>query len=151
MKSKNIFLMTALMLVVVNLSYCQSAKHFNTKKKIAIGGYDPVSYFDDEPEEGKSAYSASHEGVTYLFVSSVNKNKFEKAPSKYTPEYGGWCAYAMGAKNEKVKIDPETYKIVSGKLYLFYNFYFNNTLDSWNKDEPGLKKKADINWEKIIN
>lgn len=52
---------------------------------------------------------------------------------------------------EKVEIDPETFKLIDGKLYLFYNAYFNNTLKSWNKDEVNLKKKADANWKKFIN
>ena len=54
----------------------------------------------------------------------------------------------MGSTGEKVEIDPETFKIVDGKLNLFYNAYFNNTLKSWNKDENNLKKKADSNWKK---
>jgi hypothetical protein len=57
----------------------------------------------------------------------------------------------MGSNAEKVEINPETFKIMDGKLYLFYNAYFNNTLKSWNKDEVNLKKKSDSNWKKIIN
>jgi hypothetical protein len=56
----------------------------------------------------------------------------------------------MGSSAEKVEVDPETFKIVDGKLHLFYNAYFNNTLKSWNKDEVNLKAKADSNWKKII-
>jgi len=64
-----------------------------------------------------------------------------KNPAGYEPQYGGWCAYAMGANGEKVEIDPGTFKIVDGKLNLYYNAFFNNTLKSWNKDEVNLKKK----------
>ena len=56
----------------------------------------------------------------------------------------------MGDYGKKVEIDPETFKIVDGKLYLFYNAYFNNTLKSWNKDEKNLKAKADKNWSTLI-
>jgi hypothetical protein len=52
----------------------------------------------------------------------------------------------MGASGEKVEIDPETFKIVNGKLYLFYHSWINNTLTRWNKDENNLKTKADNNW-----
>lgn len=118
---------------------------------IAIDGYDPVSYFTkDGPKEGKKSISASYMGVTYLFSSEENKKTFEKAPSHYEPAYGGWCAYAMGDSGEKVKIDPETFKIIEGKIYLFYNFFFNNTLKDWNADEGNLMKKADTNWGKIF-
>ena len=72
-----------------------------------------------------------------------------KDPKKYEPQYGGWCAYAMGASNEKVEIDPETFKIVNGKLYLFFHNFINNTLLKWNKDEANLKALADKNWQAI--
>ena len=57
----------------------------------------------------------------------------------------------MGNDGSKVEIDPETFKIVGGKLYLFYNRFFNNTLKSWNKNEAALKAKADANWQKIFH
>ncbi|OYZ43692.1 MAG: YHS domain protein, partial [Sphingobacteriales bacterium 24-40-4] len=55
------------------------------------------------------------------------------------------------AKGEKVSVDPETYKIVNGKLYLFYNQFFNNTLKDWNKDEVNLMTKANTNWNKFFH
>ena len=89
--------------------------------------------------------------MTYNFASASDKDAFVKNPAGYEPQYGGWCAYAMGATGEKVEVDPETFKIIDGKLYLFYNAYFNNTLKTWNKDETNLKKKADTNWKKAVN
>ena len=68
----------------------------------------------------------------------------------YEPQYGGWCAYAMGTSGEKVKVDPETFKIIDGRLFLFYNAFFNNTLNSWNKDEKNYHTKADQNWKTIL-
>lgn len=124
-------------------------KHYNLKKTIALEGYDPVSYFDSKPQEGKSEHTFSYKGITYLFANANNLGKFKANPEKYEPAYGGWCAYAMGEAGEKVKIDPETYKIIGGKLYLFYNFWGNNTLTDWNKNEGPLKAKADQNWKKI--
>ena len=124
---------------------------FNLEKGLALEGYDPVSYFQGgKPQKGKSSLQAKSEGVTYYFANSANKALFEKAPGKYKPQYGGWCAYAMGANGEKVEVNLETFKIVDGKLYLFYNAFFNNTLTSWNKDEAGLKAKADKNWKKYL-
>lgn len=96
-------------------------KHFNIKKGIAIEGYDPVRYFKGKPEEGDEELTSSYKGITYCFVSPSNLAKFNAAPDRYEPAYGGWCAYAMGEKGEKVKIDPETFKILDGRLYPFYN------------------------------
>lgn len=124
---------------------------FNLENKIALQGYDPVAYFTQKKAvKGKSTFAANYEGVIYYFSSTANKEAFAKNPSNYEPQYGGWCAYAMGSSGEKVEVDPGTFKIIEGKLYLFYNAYFNNTLKSWNKDESNLKKKADVNWTKII-
>jgi YHS domain-containing protein len=125
-------------------------KHFNVKNSIVIEGYDPVSYFEGNPAEGKRELKVTHKGVVYLFSSQANLNKFKASPDRYEPAYGGWCAYAMGATGEKVKIDPETYKILEGKLYLFYNFWGNNTLSDWRKDEKKLKEAADRNWNKLV-
>lgn len=125
---------------------------FNLEKKTAIQGYDPVAYFiQKKAVKGKTTIAATYEGVIYNFSSQANKDSFLKNPSGYEPQYGGWCAYAMGANGEKVEINPETFKIVDGKLNLYYNAFFNNTLKSWNKDEVNLKKKADASWKKLLN
>lgn len=126
-------------------------KQFNlSKSSLAIEGYDPVAYFtQNKAVKGSNTYSLVHEGVTYYFSSDENKRSFAAKPAAYEPQYGGWCAYAMGYSGEKVEVDPETFKVTNGKLYLFYNKYFNNTLKSWNKDEAALKRKADNNWTKI--
>ena len=125
-------------------------KHFNVKKTLALDGYDPVSYFDGKPTEGKEELKLSYQGVVYQFSTPTNLNKFKNKPSLYEPQYGGWCAYAMGESGEKVKVDPETYKVLNGKLYLFYNFWGNNTLEDWNKNEKKLLESGDTNWKKSI-
>ncbi len=126
-------------------------KHYNLESNIAIKGYDPVAYFtQNKAVKGKKEMAVSYQGIVYHFSSEANKEAFKAAPYKYEPEYGGWCAYAMGNSGEKVTIDPETFKLINGKLYLFYNRYFTNTLKDWNKNEPILKKNADINWPKLF-
>ena len=123
-------------------------KHFLVEKGVAISGYDPLSYFTGKPQKGKISYIQN--GITYKFSSTTNLEMFKKNHTKYEPAYGGWCAYAMGAKSEKVKVDPENFKIVNGTLNLFYKNFFSNTLDDWNKDEAKLKKQADVNWAKTF-
>jgi YHS domain-containing protein len=124
---------------------------FNIEKSVAIQGYDPVAYFtQNKTIKGKKDFAVAAEGVTYYFATAENKELFRKDYKKYEPQYGGWCAYAMGATGEKVEIDPETFKIVGGKLYLFYHSWTNNTLTKWNKDEANLKPKADASWTKFF-
>ncbi len=125
-------------------------KEFNIDNGVALHGYDALSYFLGKPIKGNKKFTVVYEEVNYQFVNEQNAETFKKSPAKYEPAYGGWCAYAMGDRGEKVDFDPLTYKIKDGKLYVFYNKFFNNTLDKWNKDEPNLKKKADANWVKIV-
>ena len=151
---KHLFTAVALLLMQVSISHAQEAvlrtKHFNLENKLAIQGYDPVAYFKQNSAVKGSKENATYfQGATYYFSSAANKEEFKKNPTMYEPQYGGWCAYAMGAKGEKVEIDPKTFKVTNGKLYLFYNKYFNNTLPKWNNDENRLHKNADANWEKI--
>jgi len=150
---KQIFLF--LLLVAAFTGNAQTAAErkaqYNLSDGLAIQGYDPVSYFTKgKAEKGKAEWAVAYLGVTYHFASKENKDAFLKNPSGYEPQYGGWCAFAMGDYGKKVKIDPETFKILDGKLYLFYNAFFNNTLKSWNKDEKNLKEKADKNWAAFI-
>lgn len=138
----------------VNSAFAQTAKrvkNFNVEKStLAIEGYDPVSYFTtNKATKGKSNIASVYEGITYRFASEQNRAAFKANPAKYEPQFGGWCAYAMGENGEKVSINPETFKIVNGKLYLFYNKFFNNTLKDWNENENELKQKAEKNWAKF--
>jgi len=135
-------------------SYAQSAlrsKEFNLSKSVAIQGYDPVAYFtQNKAVKGSKDFAAVADGVEYYFANTEDKMAFLKDWKKYEPQYGGWCAYAMGASGEKVEIDPETFKIANGKLFLFYHSWVNNTLNKWNADEANLHAKADANWAKIF-
>ena len=147
-----LFLLLAIPFMSDAQTDAQRAKNFNINSKgIAIEGYDPVAYLANQKAvKGDEAITYTYKGVKYAFASSANREKFKANPAIYEPMYGGWCAYAMGNTGEKVEIDPETFKIINGRVYLFYNFYFNNTLKSWNKNEGPLKQKADSNWQKFI-
>jgi YHS domain-containing protein len=145
---------TLLAKLVLSLVFSAQAQDKNifTVKNIAIDGYDPVAYFKaGKAVEGSSSILSRRGGVIYNFSTTKNKALFDKTPDKYLPVYGGYCAYAMGVDGSKVKIDPETFKIVDDKLYLFYNFVFTNTLPKWNHDESNLKKKADSYWKELTN
>ena len=126
-----------------------------TEDNVAVKGYDVVSYINDnQATQGTKANSADHGGVTYYFVSEANKDAFTKKPEKYLPQYGGWCAYGVGAANQKFPVDPEVFKVVDGKLFLFFNGEAPdgthvNALVPWNEDEANLIKQADANWPTV--
>lgn len=149
---KTFLLFVALLSATAFSQTSKRVKEYNLDNKVAIQGYDPVAYFTQKKAvKGKSNITSTYEGVVYNFSSQANKDLFVKNPASYEPQYGGWCAYAMGDSGEKVEIDPATFKIIDNKLYLFYNAFFNNTLKTWNKDESNLKKKADASWKKFLN
>ena len=124
--------------------------NYNLENGYIADGYDVVAYFSDQTIAGKVTYSTSYNGARYKFINKENLAKFKSKPSEYVPQYGGWCAYAMGTKGKKVRIDAENFEIRDGKLYLFYNSWGNNKLESWLKENPtSLKKEAATNWKKI--
>ena len=109
-----------LIAVASSASFAQSVSkklsEYNLENKVAIQGYDPVSYFKQgKAIKGRKEVLASYDGVVYQFSSVTNKEIFLKSPTSFEPQYGGWCAYAMGSAGEKVEINPETFKIIDGK------------------------------------
>lgn len=136
--------------VIAMLTTVVSAQkpEYNVKKGYVAEGYDVVSYFQGGPLEGDSKYSLTYDGVQFKFANEENMKAFKMEPTRYVPQYGGWCAYAVAENNSKVGINPESYEIRDGKLYLFYNAFFTNTLESWLEAGPEeLRDKADENWE----
>ncbi len=142
---KNILI--TIITLILTTSFFTQPKSVNVNKDgYGANGYDLVSYFDGTPTEGSEELTVTHEGVKYKFSNKKNYNKFQEDPEKYLPEYGGWCAYAIGKSDDEVKVNPEAYIIEDGKLYLFYKNIFINTKKKWNKNEEELHKNADENW-----
>lgn len=154
MKKLTFLLLSLSMLSMGNVSAqltpASRKQAFNLENGLAIQGYDPVAYFtQNKAVKGSANTVFTYKNVTYRFATPANLKTFQDNPDKYEPQYGGWCAYAMGATGEKVEVDPETFKITGGKLFLFYHSFINNTLTKWNKDEQNLHKKADESWKKF--
>jgi YHS domain-containing protein len=115
--------------------------------KTAIKGYDPVAYFrESKPTKGSEDFTVEWKGAEWRFVSAKNREDFQTDPAKYAPQYGGYCAWAV-SQGYTAGIDPDAWKIVEGKLYLNYD---RSVQEKWQKDIPGLIRKADENWPKIL-
>ena len=98
-------LVIVVLILISGISFAQNdakrISQYNLENKLAILGYDPVGYFTQgKAIKGKKEISASYQGVTFKFSSTENKEMFLKNPSKYEPQYGGWCAYAMGSNGK---------------------------------------------------
>ena len=125
----------------------QSEIYSNSSTGIAINGYDPVAYFTKgKPVEGSAANSLKWNGATWHFSSAENKSVFKASPTKFAPQYGGYCAFAV-SYGSTATTAPEAWTIVDNKLYL------NNSLgvrQRWSTDIPGYIKKANKNWPSVL-
>lgn len=123
-------------------------RNFNTDNGLAMREFDPVSYFNSSrPQKGNSSFRHDYKGITYYFANAENLEEFKKSPDKYEPAYGGWCAYTVALNGDRVKVNPITYKIVDGRLHLFYNYNGDNRMTKWNQAEKKNKAAANRNWE----
>lgn len=116
-------------------------------KGVAVGGYDAVAYHTEgKAIAGSEAITLEQDGATWRFSSEANRDAFKAEPTKFAPQYGGYCAYAA-ALGHTAKGDPEVWSIVGGKLYLNFNA---PTKATWEKDISGYIKKADANWPGVL-
>ncbi len=97
------------------------AGEFNESSGVAIKGYDPVAFFkESKPVRGKNDLRFDYKGSTFIFSSADNRATFAADPEKYAPQYGGYCAFGT-ARGYKADIDPATFTVIDGRLYLNYN------------------------------
>ncbi|MDA9557345.1 YHS domain-containing protein [Vibrio sp.] len=113
----------------------------------AISGYDSVAYFTEgKPVEGKEAFTTTYKGAEWLFASQDNLDKFVADPEAYAPQFGGYCAWAVSAKNDLAPGEPDQWAIVDGKLYLNYDADIKAL---WDKDRSKHIAQANTNWPSI--
>lgn len=129
------------------LSPDYTAAWYETETGVAINGVDPVGYFTEgAPVAGSAAHSLDWGGTTWHFASAENRAAFEADPSKYAPQYGGYCAWAVGARNSLAPTEPDQWAIVDDKLYLNFNA---SVQERWREDIPGFIEKANKNWPSL--
>jgi len=140
--------------LVVALSFlfsviAQAAKpiYSGGKERAAIRGYDPVAYFvERRPVKGLAEFSFEYEGAKWMFSSQQNLDSFKNNPKKYTPQYGGYCAYAV-ARGTTASIKPEFFTIQDDKLYLNYS---KSVYKRWTKGKDDYIQSANKNWPKVL-
>jgi len=120
---------------------------FGGRTDTAILGYDPVAYFTDgRPVKGQDALAYEWMGAKWKFASQAHLDLFKASPEKYSPQYGGYCAYGVSQDN-LVGIEPDKFKVEGGKLYLNYDA---DVQAKWLKDTAGYIKQADAKFPALL-
>jgi YHS domain-containing protein len=90
-----------------------------TGEPVMLLGYDPVAYFTKgEPTRGNAKFKTNLPDRTYYFASAENQALFAASPTKYEPQYGGFCA-SGAAFAIKLGSDPTAWQIYNGRLFIF--------------------------------
>ncbi len=119
---------------------------------VAIMGYDPVAYFT-EARAVKGSPEFKHEflGETWHFAGAANRDAFSANPVAYAPQYGGYCAgeilYADVSTGITTNVEPRAWRIIDGKLYLFYD---RGYAEAFEKNAKEWVAKADGNWPTVL-
>jgi YHS domain-containing protein len=122
----------------------------------ALGGYSPVSYFEQGvPEKGSAQFHSNYKGATYWFTDENQKQMFDAAPANFAPAFPNHCPYNL-AMGHSEPIDPTNFKIVDGQLLLFHRSAEHNGRKRWEKTlrsgamtERELIKRAQSNFINI--
>lgn len=144
----------AILLLIIGAAFVSVPVHAETKpiytsffSDKAVSGYDVVAYFNvGKPTKGDKQFSHTHNGATWLFSSAANRDAFIKDPAKYSPQYGGYCAWAV-SQGYTASGDPEFWKIVDNKLYLNYD---GDVQKKWETNVPGFIQSANKNWPEVL-
>lgn len=135
------------------LSVAADAPIYSHKTKGAIAGTDVVAYFDLEAGEdavkGSDKFTYQWKGATWKFSNEENKQKFISNPEQYAPQYGGYCAFAVGSGREgfTTSIRPDSWTILDNKLYLNHN---RSSYKLFTRKLESRISKADSHWPEVL-
>jgi len=115
-------------------------------RRIALRGYDPVTYFTDgKPAKGSIEFWYAFDDAVYLFRSAQHREQFARDPERFAPQYDGYCAGGI-SKNYKVEPDPEAWLIANGRLFVFQ---FQDRVPMFRKIIDEVATTANENWPRL--
>lgn len=116
--------------------------------RVMLAGADVVAYFTlGKYTPGTSQFQSTYEGVVFHFSSAEHKKAFDAAPTKYLPQYGGYCANGV-VYGIPWGGDADTWKMVDGKLYIFGG---QGSKDAFLLDEKANLALADRYWQQEVS
>ena len=112
-------------------------------KRVALRGRDVVSFYGKGgPVKGKRKYVFEYDETKWRFSSKENRDLFAQDPTKYIPEFGGFCPVALADNHSKIGKSTH-YNIVDDKLYLNYDTEAEN---AFKKRPNDFLVRAQINF-----
>jgi YHS domain-containing protein len=135
---------------VVSVAFCTGALAQSAapgaSPRVALKGYDPVSYFTDgKPEQGSKEFTFAFDDTTYWFKNAAHRDKFASDPEHFAPQFDGFCAVQL-SRGRKVEADPQAWTITNGKLYVFSG---KGGVPIFHKEPVAIAEKAKENWPKL--
>jgi YHS domain-containing protein len=114
--------------------------------RIALSGYDPVSYFTaGHPEKGSAEFTYPFDDASYLFANEEHRRMFAADPERYAPQFAGHCAISV-SRGIKVEADPEAWVIWKGKLFVFGS---KEGVPEFNANPGTIARKANAAWVRL--
>ena len=114
---------------------------------VAIGGYDPVSYFGNGgPAVGSETYTSEYQGAVFQFATAENRDAFEADPKRFAPRFGGYCVKNL-AEGKILAGDPLHWAIDSDRLYFTFS---EDAKVSFEKDRVNTRARASDSWSRIL-
>lgn len=131
------------------------------------GSYRPVNAVADDPESrlmlkgadvtayfthgrylpGSSQFRSVYEGIDFRFASAEAKALFDKSPTMYLPQYGGYCANGI-VYGIPWGGDADTWLMIDGKLYIFGG---QASKDAFMLDTKANLALAERYWQDEVN
>jgi YHS domain-containing protein len=120
-----------------------NAVKLDGETRVMLAGADVVAYFaEGRYRPGDARFTRVHEGVAFRFASAEHQALFDAAPSRYLPQYGGYCANGI-AYGIPWGGDADAWRIIDGKLYIFGG---QGSKDAFELDLPGNLALAERYW-----
>lgn len=144
---KNIIQSAAAIALLTITAFAGDLVNTSGASKAAVNGFDTVAFFtDSKAVNGSPFITAEHQGAVYYFATEDHKKLFVANPSKYTPQFGGYCAFGV-AIDKLLPVDISTWQVRDGKLYLNLN---PDILKKFNAEFKDNAAKADKNWPSLV-
>ena len=146
-KTATLLLVLAGLLLAGARTFSAELVNADRNAKVALQAYDPVAFFtDSKATKGSPFISTTHGDYRYFFASEEHKAAFEKAPEKYLPAYGGYCAYGISV-GKLFPVEIETWEIVDGRLLLQFN---QSVKTKFAEHKAENLKNAEMNWPELV-